>query len=251
MAISIASTLTSRLWKGEPKVVIRGKFSLGLVSSSNRYSPASFLYLAGLAANPGSTGETFSVQVEGRQSYYASSYDSWVFDEGMHYLMPWNYFVSDVFYDPDLDEQGKSPVTRPYPVAYSSGGKATSPGLYPGLVTMATACNGHWNDSSEANIIARSGGFVGSIVSNDVKITIRGVVKNLDLTKISAAGFVYEYDSSHPSPANILTTTRTTVTVDGVSQNAGWHPLEAHIYDNQWLRADGHLTAGDVPVFWE
>ena len=241
MAISLANTLTSRLWRGEPKVVIRGKFSLGLVSvSGGRLAIAPFLYF-GQNAGPGLAssvqGKTFSLQIEGRQDTYVSAHDGHL-ETGISAFDSWAYLISD--------QNSPCYGVDPYYAVYQNNndGTAVYPGLVPSVQAVAMAKSDHVEFSTESNARIYYSSL-GTVVA-ELRIILRGQLQSLDLSKIQAVGF--HYDSSL-SRAELSATHQTTATIDGVSQSTGWHPVDVRIYDNPQLR--GHVTAGDVPVMWE
>jgi hypothetical protein len=86
---------------------------------------------------------------------------------------------------------------------------------------------------------------IGSKVAGAVRIELRGKLATLDVTKLKAVGFCgrptyyatdmwchdYGYSSGNEQPWT------------------GWRTLGVHVFDSPQLR--GHVTTGDVPVFWD
>lgn len=256
MAVSVASVITPQLWKGEPRVVIRGRFSLGLVSSTsgsdNKLHIAPFLYLGGGpgAAWTAAGSGLFSVQVEGRNGN-AASFDGSVYD-GLGNFSAWAWWRDHESQEVQDYQQahgsGTFPgiVANPYSIVYPAY-SVSAAGLYGGLQVITPLCSTNHSVQTEddARYYHSAAGYsLGSVVAQDVKITIRGRAANLDLTKIRAAGF---YVPGNGASAELATNTVTSLTSDS-STPTGWHPLDVHIYDSPWLR--GHVADGGVPVIW-
>lgn len=264
MAVSIANILTSRLWKGEPKIVIRGKFLLGLTAQAGSNEPlclAPFLYLDnGFAQNSEILGDEFTVQVEGRQPRYASGHDSYV-SPGLHGFDSWSSWVAQNWGSPSsVTDVAENPYYYPVYVNTAAAtesapeGMALKPCVYEGLYPMARVYDGWYNFSSESEAVQHYGrgsgpsvfsvqyAYVGidGLVSNEVKITLRGVVRQMDLTKLMTAGFRL---NGAGAPADLRPV-----------RHAGsawplWQFTDVRIYDSPWLR--GNVTTGGVQVKWE
>lgn len=247
MAVSLANTLTSRLWKGEPKVVIRGRFSLGLVrdSASTLYL-APFLYLGsgqgGLAASP-AFGETFSVQVDGRQPVYVSGQDDHL--DTAEYFLDWASLAN-----PSDAGNAYHHVDPYYAIYQDDDGYAESPSVCPSVQAVAAAKTSKTAFTSESDAVSAYPTSLKTVVADNVRVILRGRLSFLNLGNIRAAGFAIQESSAGATPKAVVhTVARTTLMLDGASQTTGWHPLDVHIYDNPGLR-DHVVNPGNVPVFW-
>lgn len=241
MGISIANTLTPRLWKGEPKVVIRGQFVLGLAGgyADSKVYFASHLNLGELARAV--TGTTFSLQVLGRcvpSSYDGSAEVDDTVYSGISYIPDAVYY----YYSANLSN-------NPYDV--NDVGTFVTPKIY---FKRYLEWRGYdKTDSAERNAKTSSAGTqaLGTLVAPDVRIVLRGALDMLNVTKLNAVAFSnadsngssyvlyssawfsqYYYDQGAFAPGGV-----------------GWRTTDVHIYDSPQLR--GHVTAGSVPVIWE
>lgn len=253
MAISIANTLTSRLWKGEPKVVIRGKFVLGLVTYGNRAYFAPNLSLGDptrqhhIFADPLVPGTSISVQLLGRSVPYNMSADGPVLsslpDFGQGCIYSFDDYYGYTSY-PEIQELFPSDP-------YGNGAKDMffAPKVYFQAGNHLSNRDFQLDNFGEGDARYVTSDL-GQLVARNLRIVVRGALSSLDITGIAAIGFPpngspigytaastpwysqYYYANSDFSPGGV-----------------GWRATDVHIYDNPGLR--GHVTAGDVPVIWE
>lgn len=235
MAVSIASTLTPYLWRGEPTVVIRGKFVLGLARKNDSSALAYFapnLYLEQLAAAP--LNKTFSLQVLGRSVQAGQSEDGPVYS-GIDYISQME------FASHKNGTQGDLPAD-PY---YSEG-----PFFMPKVYCKTALSNMQYNTDAigESNAHTASQSNLGTLVCPDLRIVLRGELFSLDITKIAAVGFPGDTSTlGYDIATKPWSLSYKYSGFDGYG--VGWRATDVHVYDNPALR--GNVTAGDVPVIWD
>ena len=231
MAVSIASTLTPYLWRGEPAVVIRGKFVLGLVTDGSHAYFAPNLYLEQLAS--ASLNKTFSLQVLGRSVQVGQSEDGPVYS-GIEYIDSGEF---------DSHKYG-SPGDLPADPYYSEG-----PFFMPKVYCKTALSNRQFNTDANGEANARTvTQNLGTLVCSDLRIVLRGELASLNITKIAAVGFPEDTSTlGYDIATEPWSLTYKYSGFDGLG--VGWRATDVHIYDNPALR--GNVTAGDVPVIWD
>lgn len=226
MGFSVATSLSPYMGRGEPRVVIKGAFALGMNSQqlSNTYRIAylSRLELSGLATSD--TG--FSYTVDGRRSLdaYASM--------GGLLAIPEPASAFDTYdYDADRDVNGFVRMVPDIGKRYVSVGGFDLPRSKIAEV--------------ERTLYQRHG-LLGTLISPDVTITLDGSLESLDLTRLRGSRlFAWTASDRHDCVWADLVYTWP----DGVVMN-GWRTYEVHIFDNPHLK-DRVVADGTTKIYWD
>ena len=266
MAVSIANTLTSRLWKGEPKVVIRGKFALGLVAADSKLYFAPSLWFPTDMAVPLVSGTSISVQVLGRSVVAGMDPDSPVYstDPGLRNgaIVSFDDILVGLYYPDqsvrDLCSQYVPPrdqVTTDYINPYKNNYEGSCYAPKVAFNTWIDYSTSGVSDQEERNAKNKISDL-GTVVAPNLRIVLRGALASLDITGITALGFPSDSNNSFANPYglkykashNLWYSQYYSSPPSFSPEGVGWRATAVHIYDNPGLR--GHVTAGNVPVIW-
>lgn len=222
MARSVGMTLAPYMGRGQPYVVITGKFAIGLVSG---VYAANRLYLVGLASRYDQS-HAFSLDVSGRVFLGTYHADNLANTDDVD--------LGSAVYDGVGDD-------RPGSVRIA----VHDPDIYWSSVADAESSKFQWKMSASSSPRVD---FGTNLTPDGLTIVLRGKLASLDLRKIVAVGTVPGSNgsiASHPVGTKLYNDP-----VHGAGN--GWIPGEVHIFDQPQLKGRVTLPSSRVPrVIWD
>lgn len=267
MAISLATTLTPFMGRGQPRVVITGRFAFGQVKTlydgSVRYIPGWWLSVAGLAE--AAQGRVFSMRFSGRPSLPKERSYTWggqtISDYLVNGLTVVEYANLGSQYPSYADMAGLlrtansyyMPTLSAYYETYGRGtgyidmGLGSAPPAAPGMVDAHPEL---WSCIPGAYRIE----LVGQLAMLNLRVLAATSLAKVSDNAVPTVGLFTENevdsDSSYMARYANYYVTDPSLLVDGTWM--GWRTDSVHIIDQPWLR--GHVLGANLAeqgVVWD